>query len=292
MNGGVATIGHINLDHVVSLNQPIRPDVTSLIESRSSPAGGRLGGCAANIAAGVAAAGIATEVVAWVGDDPDGHRVVEQLQGHGVGTSGIVCDPGRRTGSTWLPSVPGGESYCIYDPGGPPPAELSPVQGQRVAANEWLVAAVGPPAPCADAIGALRVGGHLLWAVKADPASVPAPLAGELVGRADVIVLNESERRFLADSLGADWEADTRPDALIVETLGARGARYRSGGRWRRIEAPVRLELADAVGAGDAFVAGLLSGVIAGFNVDHAVRAGIESAADLLAGRLREALVR
>lgn len=281
----VATIGHINLDHVVAVNRPIRSDVTSLIERRYSGPRGRLGGCAANIAVGLAAAGLVAEVVSFVGDDPDGQLVIDTLGALGVGTTGIERDASRRTGTTWLPSVPRGESYCIYDPGGPPPPGLTESQRDRIRACDWLVAAVGPPGPCGEALDLLSKDGRLTWAVKADPESVTTELARRLLARADVIVFNASERGFLNERLGERWRDAAQPGALVVETDGAAGIQGWVGDHAFSVSPGERLEAADSVGAGDAFAAGLMAGLIAGEDAEAAAQRGVHAAATLLAGR-------
>lgn len=286
----VATIGHINLDHVVAVNRPIRPEVTSLVERRYSGSRGRLGGCAANIAVGLVAAGVATEVVSFVGNDPDGQLVFDSLTALGVGTTGIERDPSRRTGTTWLPSVPGGESYCIYDPGGPPPPGLTASQRDSILACEWLVAAVGPPDPCGEALDLRSDDGGLAWAVKADPESVTAELARRLLTQADVIVFNASERGFLEECVGGNWRDATRPGALVVETDGAAGVHCWVGDRTFSVSPAERLHVADSVGAGDAFIAGLLAGLIAGEDAEAAARRGVRAAGALLANR-QQALI-
>jgi sugar/nucleoside kinase (ribokinase family) len=283
-------LGYVNLDHVVALNRLLEPGVTSLVTWRHSAPSGRLGGCAANIAAGLVEAGVQAELISWVGIDPAGARVLDELAGHGIVTGGVTRAESRRTGSTWLSYAPGGESYCVYDPGGPPPELLSLRQSDRMAATRWLVVAVGPPGPCAEALDLLHVDAFLLWAVKADPASFPPKLAVRLAGRADVIVYNEDERVFLADMLSGDWHTHARPEALVVQTLGSNGVRYARGGSSQQLEAAERLDVVDTIGAGDRFCSGLLAGLIGGLNDRAAVRAGIESAGRLLRSRFEQEL--
>jgi sugar/nucleoside kinase (ribokinase family) len=280
----VTAIGHVNLDHVVAVNRPIRPDVTSLIERRYSGPEGRPGGCAANIAAGLAQAGLCAEVVSFIGDDIGGRMILDHLRALGVGTRGIERDPARRTGMTWLPSVPGGESYCIYDPGGPPETGLTDTQRDRIRDSDWLVAAVGPPDPCRQALDLLADDSRLVWAVKADPGSVTRELARRLWQRADVIVLNADERGFLDERLGDGWHTTTT-GALLVETDGAAGVRGWIGDRTFAASPPERLAVDNSVGAGDAFIAGLVAGLVAGQDAESAAQRGMHAAAALLDGR-------
>jgi len=285
VTGAVACLGYVNLDHVVAINRPIEPGVTSTVERRHSPPAGRLGGCAANIAVGLAQERVEVDLISWVGDDPAGERVVGELQAGQVGTEGVVRDPERRTGVTWLPSARGGESYCVYDPGGAPPETLSNAQLERLAELRRLVVAVAPPGPCSQALELLGERSFLLWAVKADPASFPSALVVRLVARADVIVHNEEEAAFLTNTLGNDWADRVRPGSLRVQTSGADGVCYWSGGTANQVRLEQLIDVADAIGAGDRFCAGLLAALLGGLDPDGAVRAGIESAGRLLRDR-------
>jgi ribokinase len=282
VTAAAACLGYASLDHVVALNRPIEPGVTSLVARRHSPPAGRLGGCAANIAVGLVQEDVDVDLISWVGDDCEGERVLDNLQAGSVGVEGVVRDPERRTGVTWLSLAPSGESYCVYDPGGAPPAKLTDRQEERLAAARWMVVTVGPPDPCAQALDLLGESSRLLWAVKADPASFPPDLARRLAARADVIVHNQEETAFLGDALGKHWADLASPDALSVQTLGAGGVRYSRGATTDEVRLGEPIDVADSVGAGDRFCAGLLARLIDELDPLEAIRAGIESARSLL----------
>lgn len=55
------------------------------------------GGMAADIATAIAAAGVAVELVGSIGDDPEGDRVIIELDRHGVGHAALLRDPSART---------------------------------------------------------------------------------------------------------------------------------------------------------------------------------------------------
>ncbi|HZT53428.1 MAG TPA: carbohydrate kinase family protein [Gaiellaceae bacterium] len=282
----IVVLGYLNVDHVLGLNRELEPGVTALVERRHTPSGGRLGGCASYIATGLAASGAAVAVVSSVGRDAEAAVVESSLAAAGVETSGVEQREAQRTGVTYLPYAPTHASYCIYDPGGPLPERLTEAQRELCRRAGWLVAAVGAPAPCAEALAVAPAQASVFWAVKGDPASFPAPLARALAERAAVIVYSAAERPFLEQQLGADWRRDlARPDALVVETHGHEGARYWDGGREGRIRPEAAIAAWDTIGAGDRFCAGLLAARIGGADAEAAVRAGAETAAALLRER-------
>lgn len=278
----IAVVGYVNLDHVVGLNRDIAPGQTSLVCRRHTPPEGRLGGCASYIATGLAAAGIHASVVSFTGDDAAAAIVEGAFAAAGVDATGLERSL-DATGISWLPYSPSGASYCVYDPGGELPVELTDEQRRICGAADWLVAAVGAPAPCVEALDALPSSSSVFWSVKADPSSFPVPLAHELARRASVIVHSSDEADFVAERLGAAWRDEAvRPDALVVETHGAAGARFWAGGEedWIRLDEP--LPVFDTIGAGDRFCAGLLAALIDGASPADAVGAGARWARALL----------
>jgi ribokinase len=290
----VVVLGYVNLEHVVALNRDVEPNVTALVCRRHTPEGGRLGGCASYIATGLAERGLTVEVVSFLGVDEGADIVERALLSAGVGVEGLERGPQPRTGSAWLPYAPSGKSYCIYDPGGALPLTLTERQQAVCRQAAWLVAAVGPPGPCAEAVALLPRTASLCWPVKADPASFPPPLARDLADRADVVVFSDVEADFLAQTLGGGWrERLARPGAFVVETRGSHGLRYWADGAEHAVEPDAPLEVFDTIGAGDRFCAGLLSAHIgAGEPAAVAVAAGIESAAALLADRVDRDAIR
>jgi ribokinase len=280
----MVVIGYVGLDHVVSLRRGLEAGRTALVDRRHTPSPGRLGGCAAHVALGLAGAGVEVELVSWVGADAAGRRLAAELAAAGVGVRGLERSL-PRTPVTWLAYRPDGGCYCVYDPGGPLPRGLSAPQRELMRSAGWCVAAVGPPAPALEALDLLPPESPLLWTVKADPQSFPPALAERLAARAAVVVLSREEASFLADQLGPDWRAAALGrGALCVETHGSAGCRYWTGASeaWFSVRP---LPAGDPTGAGDRFTAGLLAGLARGRPVTAAVEAGARAAAELLEQR-------
>jgi ribokinase len=280
----VVVLGYVSLDHVIGLNRDIEAGLTSLVRRRHTRPEGRLGGCASYIATGLAAAGVDTGVVSFTGDDAAADVIDAAFAAAGVDTAGLARTL-PATGVSWLPYSPSGASYCVYDPGGPLPERLEGAQRAACAQADWLVAAVGAPAPCREALAVAR-DATVLWAVKGDPGSLPSTLTHALAERAAVIVYSSDEAAFLASELGADWRLEiARADALVVETQGRAGVRYWVDGEERRLALGEPLPVFDTIGAGDRFCAGLLAALLDRGDVEAAIRAGAAAARELLRGR-------
>ncbi|WP_269769786.1 ribokinase [Flavisphingomonas formosensis] len=105
------------------------------------------------------------------------------------------------------------------------------------------------------------------------------PIAPAILDATDMIVVNETEARALAATLGVD-DADGLAHALaphgigtLVVTRGAEGARF-----WHHGETDAQpafpAEAIDTIGAGDAFIAGLVAALSQGRSVGTALRWG------------------
>jgi len=281
--------GYLSIDHSVSIAVGIEPGHTALVDRRLSPDEGRLGGTVTQIVFGLAAESNPVEAISWVGPDRAGSQVVATLDEAGVGTAGINSRHFERTPRTWLCYAPNGASYCIYDPGGPLPTALSPAQSALATAAPWAVITAGPPGPASQLLDLLDLAALLVWSVKADPISFPPPLVRRLAARAQVILWSRAETAFLANLLGPDWTTQAAArGALLVETRGAEGCVHYGRDETTAYRTHRVVSVQDPTGAGDRFVAGVLSALLRDEPPATAVRAGISAAGRFLVQRAHE----
>jgi ribokinase len=279
---GIVVTGYASLDYAMRLDRAPQPDATATILARPLE-WPRLGGSPAYVACAIAAAGVAdVKVVSWVGDDADGARYSEALAARGVAVDGLVRRPGR-TPVCILAYQPDGGCHCFYDPSLAPPLTLDEGQRKLVAGAPWVCLTVGPAEATAQALAAARPDARLIWAVKADPRSVPADLAAAIAARADVIAWSRGEARFVAEALKTFGATSRR--CLLIETRGRDGVSLSFDGREQvvRVE-PLAAE--DTTGAGDTFLGGLLAALIK--DPDRpadAVEAGARAARAMLMAR-------
>jgi ribokinase len=277
----VAVIGYASADRPVAVDVLPAPDTTAIVRERLGPAWPRLGGCGPQIAAGLAARGVDARCITWLADDEAGRYLRHRLEESGADVGGVDMG-GRRTPESYLVYDRDGRTLCFFDPGGASPDRLTAAQREIVADAEVVCLSV---APAAVSRVALRLAGEtarIVWSVKADPDAYPTDLAGELLGRAEVVWHSEKEATFLAGRVPG---GSKRSDALVIETRGAAGAGWRRGSESGR-EGAEPVNVSDTTGAGDAFVAGSLTHLL-----DHptdsagAVRAGIAASRMLLESR-------
>lgn len=196
-------------------------------------------------------------VVSWVGADAPGESFCSALSTVGVDVAGI-SRTGDRSPTSHMFYPPDGEVVTFYDPG-QLDTDLGPAQHACLRAADAVVISVGPPRAIRSALDAIDDETPLMWAVKADPDSMPNDVATRLVERARVITFSVTEANFLRQHCGVDPDTFGARNALVVETHGAEGVRYRHGGDTGSAPATRRADVRDQTGAGDTFAGSLMA---------------------------------
>jgi adenosine kinase len=92
------------------------------------------------------------------------------------------------------------------------------------------------------------------------------------VEMASYVTVNDYEGRMLQERSGRKLEELARGVKALVVTLGAKGSLVMANGRSLEIPAVPAAKVVDPTGCGDAYRAGLLYGIAAGFDLPVAAR--------------------
>jgi 2-dehydro-3-deoxygluconokinase len=266
--------------------------------------GATLAGAEANVAAGLAGAGVPVAYVSRVGADPAGRLLREALAGRGVDVGALGEDPGRPTGwyaKETLPSV-GGEpaSRMHYRRAGSAASAMGPdlldepavaavLARSRLVHTSGITPALSPA--CAALVHALvrrprrstaTVSFDVNWREQLWPDGDPAPVV-ELAGAADVVLVggDEAERVFGTQDPAALRRQLPGPRWIVLKDGARRALAIDRDGSAAEQEA-LRVDVVEPVGAGDAFAAGFLAGLVQGEDVLRCLRRGHVSAAAVL----------
>jgi ribokinase len=272
----IAVLGDVMADVVASASAP-------LARGSDTPARVRFGGGGqgANVAAWLAALGAPVVLLTRVGDDVPGREAVRELSARGVDVRAEV-DPELSTGCCVVLVEPDGERTMLPDPGANDVPVALP-EGLLVAGDHLHVAGYsllrrGSRSGALAALSAARAAGAT---TSLDPSSAALLGPGSFAGvRVDLVRCNEDELRALTG--GDDPEALLALADEVVVTHGPSGATWTDGTSAHSVPAEPAT-LVDTVGAGDAFVAGLLWARARGSGPREALAAGCHAAARAVA---------
>ena len=260
------------------------------------PSGLFLGGAPFNVACHLRAAGTPVAMVSRVGDDQLGREALRRADRHGVRTDLIQTDAERPTGFVRVDvDTAGTPTYEILAPAAWDAIDLTDTLLARAADARAIVFGT-----LAQRNERSRRAIRELWSSRAlmvydvnlRPPFDDREIVRTSLERADVVKLSESELASIAEWLGLRGTpremmaslARTFTCSVVCITRGSRGAALWHDGAWS--EHPgFTVKVRDTVGAGDAFLAALLAGLLAGTSdaglLEHANRAGAHVATQL-----------
>lgn len=254
-------------------------------------------GAESNVAMYLADHGVPVAWLSALGDDPLGHRVRATVAASGVDVSHVRTDPHRPTGLLVKDPGPAGTRVHYYRRGsaasalGPEVLDGPPV---RTAA---LLHLTGITPALSDSCRQLVIRalaaepGARPYAVSFDvnhraalwpDGSAPAVLR-ELADRADIVFVGLDEAQALWGEKLTPEDVRAllpRPHILVVKD-GANDATAFTEEGAHTVPTP-RVTVVEAVGAGDAFAAGFLAGLLRGTTTTQALRLGHITAASAL----------
>lgn len=240
-----------------------------------------VGGAEANVAVALARLGKPATWISRVSRDPLGQRVVAELRSHGVNCDHVSWAEQSRTGVyyTEIAPAPRGVSV-VYDRRGSAAAgmstenvDLSPADNAAVVQVSGITAALGDS--CVKTALALLARGRARGAkcvvdvnfrAKLWSAETAASTLQPLCAAADVVVCTSEDATDLyrvhsplPDAVGQ--LAKVLSASTVVLTDGANGVWLGHEGRVEHFAA-IPATTIDRVGAGDAFCAGLIAGIL------------------------------
>lgn len=235
-----------------------------IVEREGRVTGEYVGGSPLNVAVGLARLGRGVDFLTHIGDDPRGRRILEHAKQSGVQlVSGSMT--AQRTPTALATLDASGSAQYEFDiewrlTGTP---EVSP----PLIAHTGSIGAVLEPG--CRAVAALLDTYHPAATVTFDP-NVRAVLIEDddaargridrLVERSDVVKASDEDMRWIDPNRSPEQIAQTWLDlgpSIVAVTMGDRGAFALCAAGMVRVPA-LQVEVVDTVGAGDAFMSGLI----------------------------------
>ncbi|WJL97023.1 sugar kinase [Microbacterium sp. ET2] len=290
MSGDAVKNGVVTLGETMTLFRPTHPGNGA----REDDYRMSFGGAESNVAIGVARLGGSATWIGRIGDDVAGRRIVRELRAEGVVVRAHV-DVDAGTGAMMKSEAAPGYTAVQYWRSGSAGSRLAPPDVDAdLLASAQLVHVTGITAAISDSARD-AVGAAIDAAKEADvPVSFdvnhrpslwrgrdPRPVYRELAASARFVFAGRDEGALLVGD-GTDEEIVTRLAALgpttVALKLGAEGTLVLHGGRVLRRDA-IPIVPRDTVGAGDAFVAGLLTEWMLAEPIENCVHTAVSAGA-------------
>ena len=244
------------------------------------PDGSCLGGAPLNFAVHAARLGYQPVLISAVGADPLGRRAVRILKRLDLLTSMVQTTRKWPTGKATVELDPHGQpTFTIHRPAAYDALQITDCDLEALSRLKpaWIYyGTLFPSTPEGKAtlfrLLAVLPGATQFYDINLRPGFEEPALVSELLARADVVKLNESEATTVARMSGLPEKLEEFCRAgterfgwrAVCVTLGACGCAILNGGEFVRADGyPV--PVADSVGTGDAFAAAFLHGLTEGW---------------------------
>lgn len=243
----------------------------------------KIGGAPLNVGLRLASLGIETQIISRIGQDAKGKELLDFIEANDVSTTYIQTDSHFSTGEVTVKlDEKGSASYTINYPVAWDKIEATPEAHDIVS---FADAVVFGSLVCRDTasyqslLSILNVAKYKIFDVNLRAPFYTKELLSDLMNKADFIKFNDDELYEISAYLGSPYHSLEQNMQFIAEktntqhicvTKGSHGAVlfyndqlfYNSG---------YKITVADTVGAGDSFLAGLLSKLLAGIAPQEAI---------------------
>ena len=243
----------------------------------------KIGGAPLNVALRMASLGINAQIISRVGNDEIGKELLHFIEENGVATDTIQVDENLSTGEVIVQlNDKGSASYTINYPVAWDKIEVTSVAKNAIANADAMVFG---SLVCRDLVShqtlldLMNLAKYKIFDVNLRAPFYTKELLIELMNKADFIKFNDDELYEISEYMNSPYNSLEQNIHFIAEqtntkhicvTKGSHGAvlyyndtmYYNSG---------YKIEVVDTVGAGDSFLAGLLTQLLTGNDTQFAV---------------------
>ncbi|MBI4303781.1 MAG: carbohydrate kinase family protein [Chloroflexi bacterium] len=282
----VVGLGALNMDYLYRVERILEDGETILKESRLFP-----GGSAANTLYGLARLGVSTGFVGVVGNDDDGKALIKDFQQVGVDTSQIRVKAGAKTGSVLCISDSSDKRSLYVSPGANNLLTDDDISLTYV--NQAKLLHISSFADDRQFKVLLELAERLSTTASFAPGALYTNRGLEalapILRRTYVLFLNRQEiEQLTGQDIGTGAETCLKRGCRVVAVTLGKGTRLKMGNRTTTAVAYIKdarneyviepgndaTPVVDTTGAGDAFAAGFLYGLLKEKGLEECGRLG------------------
>jgi ribokinase len=277
MRRSIVVVGSVNLDLVCTGKRIPAPGETVTGETFETFHGGK----GANQAVAVGRLGFPVSMIAKVGDDPFGMRLLRALRAATVNVRAVGIAKDTASGVALITVDGNGQNSITVIPGANAqllPRDLEKSLPQLRAAG-MILTQLEIPMETVEYLCTLA--GRFQVPLMLDPAPARA-LPREMLRHVTYLTPNETETCALCNIPSHDLNRETVTElarilqaggaANVIIKMGKHGAFVAGTNNLRRMVPPFKVRVVDSTAAGDAFNGGLAVALMQGLGLDEAVR--------------------
>lgn len=228
------------------------------------------GGTAGNIAYNLALLGEKADIIATAGQDFAGYK--SHLLLSGIETTSVRMLEGEMTSSAYVFTDKDDNQIAAFHPGAGARAYDTPIN------TDGRALAIVAPGCVEDMVAFPRMYRKSNVKYAFDPGQQTLALSPdalkECITGALIVFASDYELGLISQKTGWTEEVILQNTSTLVVTYGSKGSRVRTPTGEVNISPAVAEKVVDPTGAGDAYRAGFIKGMVAGFDYEHSARLG------------------
>jgi ribokinase len=266
----VVGLGSLNYDYIYIVDKFAAGDHQVVIEdSMGSP-----GGSAANSIFGLSLLGIRTGFIGTLGDDPEGRLIISEMSKIGIDTSFIECSKDAITSQVLVFVDRYGERAMYTLPGAGKELTIGNSEIDYINDSGFVIISAIPGDQAfnkfVDLVSKLNKNVKLVFLPGGLYSKRGLDELKPIFQRTYLLVMNRRELEYMTNT-GSDYRAGIEKllgyDVKnIVITAGSQGCMVQAGNEYYQV--PIKKlqkeQVVDSTGAGDAFTAGMIFGLLSG----------------------------
>ncbi|MBC7811278.1 MAG: hypothetical protein H7175_09030 [Burkholderiales bacterium] len=280
----VLATGYPSFDYILPVSHSPGLGETALLEKVPDDNGASFGGCGCNVATGLARLGFQAGIAMILGDDYVGALYRSRLREQHIDDRDIIVMPRAQTSRSYLFLNRDGEYQNFFFAGASDQWQGS-LRLRNVPGSKYALVTVGPYHYNKQFFQlAWESGTPTIWQLKPDIFAYPAEAMSDFASKSKYILMNRIEYAYVSKSMGLQNPEELLSDMTqaVVITRGAEGSQVYSVDGTITVAAVKLDKIVDVTGAGDAFAAGFLAGVLKDWNLQISARIGAVMASFVL----------